>query len=200
MISVHDALVDLHRIVYIEDKPTSTARLKTLADFCIQELAAGGLSGVVKERSIPGVGRAKHWDVAWEYDGKVRLAISLKSLLSNLAGTTPNRIDDLMGEVANVQLQSPEVVLGYVMIINRQRDAEDGKWTEWFRACLEGLSGRDAPAWAPGTIESYVLVEAAFEPHPRVLAGADDFGPFFDTLTARVAERNPGHALQGGAP
>lgn len=196
MISLHDAIVDLHRIVYVAGKPTSPARLSTLADFCIQELEARGLVGVAKERSVPGVGRAKQWDVVWEYDGKVRLAISLKSMLRNLPGTTPNRIDDLMGEVANVQLQSPEVVLGYMMVINRQGDTADRRWTEWFRSCLSDLSGRAAPAWAPGTIEGYVLVEAAFEPLPRVLSGNDDCGRFFDTLATRVAERNPGHERQ----
>ena len=196
MISVQDALAALHRIVYIEHKPQSPHRLKLLADYCIQELAVRGLTGAVKERKIPGVGRPKAWDVAWEYDEKVRLAISLKSLLSNLPGTSPNRIDDLMGEVANVQLKSPEIVLAYVIIFNTQDD-NNGQWTEWFRSRLQELSGRDAPAWAPGTIEAYVLVEAGFEPEPTILAGIEDFGPFFDRLTALVAERNPGHATRG---
>ena len=200
MISLHDAIADLHRIVYVEKKPTSPARLSMLADFCIQELEMRGLVGVEKERSVPGVGRAKQWDVVWAYDGKVRLAVSLKSMLSNLPGTTPNRIDDLMGEVANVQLQSPEVVLGYMMVMNRQGDTADRRWTEWFRSCLADLSGRDAPAWAPGTIEGHVLLEAVFEPMPRILSGHDDCGPFFDTLVARVTERNPGHMPRAGPP
>lgn len=194
MTSLHDALADLHRLVYLERKPTSPARLNMLADFCVEELDRRGLAGAHRERSIPGVGREKVWDVVWEYDGRVRLAISLKSILSNIAGTVPNRIDDMMGEVANVQLRSPEVVLGYVAIFNQQGDREDGYWAQWFRQHLEDLSGRDAPAWAPGTIEAHVLVEAEFEPAPRVLAGEDDFESFFQTLTARVAERNPGHS------
>ncbi len=190
---MHDAIADLHRIVYVERKVQSPARLSLLAEFCVQQLEVRGIRGAIRERKIPGVGRAKQWDVAWEYDGKIRLAISLKSLLSNLAGTTPNRIDDLMGEVANVQLHSPEVVLGYVMVINRRLDDQKGRWTNWFRSCLEELSGRDAPAWAPGTIEAHVLVEAAFEPDPFVMSGAEDFDEFFDTLVTRVKERNPGY-------
>ena len=71
---------------------------------------------------IPGVGRSKRWDVAWKYDGKYRLGLSLKSLLRNLGGTVPNRIDDLIGEVANAQLYSPEIVLGYVMVFNIAED------------------------------------------------------------------------------
>lgn len=193
MISLKDAINALHRIVYVEGKPTSPARLDVLADFCVQELEARGLTGSAKESKVPGFGREKTWDVVWTYDSKVRLAVSLKSILSNIPGTVPNRVDDLMGEVANVQLQSPEVVLGYVMIINRQGDTEDGRWARRLRTSLAGLSGRGAPAWAPGTIEAFVLIEASFDRTASVLAGTDDFEQFFDTLATRVAERNPGH-------
>ena len=195
MISLEDAIGELHRIVYVEGKRQSPARLDRLADYCIQELDARGLTGTIKESKVPGFGREKNWDVVWSYDGKVRLAISLKSILSNLPGTVPNRVDDLMGEVANVQLQSPEVVLGYVMIVNRQGDADDGRWAARLRSSLDSLSGRGAPAWAPGTIEAYALVEATFDQTPQVLAGGEDFPLLFDTLTARVAERNPGHPI-----
>ena len=195
MISLADAIGDLHRIAYVEGRRQSPARLDRLADFCVQELEARGLAGATKESKVPGFGREKNWDVVWSYDGKVRLAISLKSILSNLGGTVPNRVDDLMGEVANVQLQSPEVVLGYVMIINRQGDTDDGRWAGRLRSSLSGLSGRDAPAWAPGTIEAFALVEATFDGTPQVVAGSEDIPILFDTLTARVAERNPGHLI-----
>ena len=72
---------------------------------------------------MPGVGREKLWDVAWQHTGKYRLGISLKSILRNLGGTVPNRIDDLIGEAANAQLHSPEIVIGYVVVLNRQNDA-----------------------------------------------------------------------------
>lgn len=52
-----------------------------------------------------------------------RLAISLKSLLKNLGGTVPNRLDDMMGEVTNLQMYSPEIVTGYVMLFNVAEDA-----------------------------------------------------------------------------
>ena len=106
MITAQDAVDDLYRIAVTEDKATSTSRLDVLADFCVQELTRRGLENVEKEASIPGAGREKKWDVAWQYDGKYRLGISLKSLLKNLPGTVPNRIDDLVGEVANAQLHS----------------------------------------------------------------------------------------------
>ena len=95
MITAQDAVDALYRIAVTEDKATSTSRLDVLADYCVQELTRRDLKDVEKEASIPGAGREKKWDVAWQYDGKYRLGISLKSLLKNLGGTVPNRIDDL---------------------------------------------------------------------------------------------------------
>ena len=114
MLVAQDAVDSLYRTAVTEDKTTSTARLDTLAEFCVQELTRRSLREVEREASIPGAGRDKKWDVAWSYDGKYRLGLSLKSLLKNLGGTVPNRIDDLIGEVANAQLHSPEIVIGYV--------------------------------------------------------------------------------------
>ena len=115
MITAQDAIDDLYRIAVREERVTSTARLEVLADFCVQELTRRGLKDVEKEAVIPGAGRDKRWDVGWRYDGKYRLGVSLKSLLKNLGGTVPNRIDDMIGEVTNAQLHSPEVVIGYIM-------------------------------------------------------------------------------------
>lgn len=123
MITAQDAVDDLYRVAVTEKRSTSTSRLDVLADYCVQELTRLGLEDVEKEASIPGASREKKWDVAWRYDGKYRLGISLKSLLKNLGGTVPNRIDDLIGEVANAQLHSPEIVIGYIMIFNVAEDA-----------------------------------------------------------------------------
>ena len=59
MISIDDAANELHRIVYVEGKRQSPARLDTLADFCVQELESRGLTGAEKEGRIPGFGRTK---------------------------------------------------------------------------------------------------------------------------------------------
>ena len=137
MITAQDAVDQLFRVAVTENKATSTARLDTLAEFCVQELTRRGLHGAAKEASIPGAGRRKRWDVAWQYDGKYRLGLSLKSILKNLGGTVPNRIDDLIGEVANAQLLSPEIVIGYVMIFNVHNDAYSSRhqstWLELHR-------------------------------------------------------------------
>ena len=154
-----------------------------------------GLQGVEKEASIPGAGREKKWDVAWSYDGKYRLGISLKSLLKNLGGTVPNRIDDLIGEVANAQLHSPEIVIGYIMIFNVAEDSYSPKhgstWSDLFRSRLQSLSGRRSPSWTTGTVEDFVLVEVDFSSGSSILATSQPFDAFFDAVVKQVMARNP---------
>lgn len=195
-ITVDDAIAYLYQTAVVGKGRQSPQRLERLADFCIQELGERGLVGATKETEIPGVGRPKKWDVAWKYDKKVRLGISLKSLLKNIPGTVPNRTDDLMGEVANVQLRSPEIVVGYIMIFDKNADAVSRKhgksWLEVFRAYVDNLSNRKPPSWAPGTVEAYVVAEADFTDTPRLVSAQEDFDRFFDRLSEAVRERNPG--------
>ena len=164
MISIQNAIDALYRIAVTEDKATSTTRLDTLADFCVQELV-------------------------------YRLGISLKSLLKNLGGTVPNRIDDLIGEVANAQLHSPEIVIGYIMIFNVAEDTFTPKhgstWSDLFRNRLQSLSGRRSPSWTTGTVEDFVLVEVDFSSGSSVLVVSQPFNEFFDTLVDEISARNP---------
>ena len=195
MISLQDAVDDLYRIAVVDKKSQSPKRLSVLADMCVQELNSRGLSGAVTERTVPGVGRSKDWDVAWPRDSKVRLGISLKSLLRNIRGTVPNRADDLMGEMANVQLRSPEIVTGYMMIFDVSQNGDgvrrDGtRWVDFFRGAIERLSGRDAPAWAAGMVEAAAIVEIDFSETARIVA-VPDMPAFFDRLAQCVRERNP---------
>ena len=195
MISAQDAVDDLYRVAVTQEKATSGARLDLFADFCVQELKRRGLKDVEKEASIPGAGREKRWDVAWCYDGKYRLGISLKSLLKNLGGTVPNRIDDLIGEVANAQLHSPEIVIGYIMIFNVAEDSFSQKhgstWCDLFRDRAISLSGRRPPSWTTGTVEDFVLVEVDFSTSSSILATSQTFDAFFNTLAEQVRARNP---------
>ena len=167
-----------------------------LADYCVQELESRGLNDVEKEASIPGAGRAKRWDVAWRYDGKYRLGVSLKSLLKNLGGTVPNRIDDMIGEVTNAQLHSPEIVIGYIMVFDVAEDSFSPKhgstWCELFRERVTSLSGRRPPSWTTGTVEDFVLVEVDFSSGSSIQATSQGFDAFFDTLVEQVRIRNPG--------
>ena len=195
MITARNAIDDLFRIAVTEKRVTSTARLDTLADFCVQELNRRGLKDVEKEAEIPGAGRDKKWDVGWRYDGKYRLGISLKSLLKNLGGTVPNRIDDMIGEVTNAQLHSPEIVIGYVMIFNVAEDSISPKhgstWCGLFRERVTSLSGRRPPSWTTGTVEDFVLVEVDFSSGSSILKKSQNFDAFFDTLIEQVSIRNP---------
>src|SRR5947207_9008694 len=133
---------------------TSTLRLQALADYLIYLLQRSGLptasGGSERELRVPGLARTKNWDVAYEFAGKFRLLISLKSMLKNIAGTVPNRLDDLQGELANVQQLRPEIVIGYVILFDVSQDSRrtDGDmWSDYFEAALTRIAVRRAPLW-----------------------------------------------------
>lgn len=152
---------------YLLDQPTqSPNRLALLGTYCIQAFENHGLTGVrpgeATEVGIRGLGRQKDWDLAFVLAGKPRLLISLKSILKNLAGTVPNRLDDLMGEAANVQQLSPEIVIGYVVVMDENEDSmrRDGRgtWSDHFEENLRKIAIRKAPLWNQGLIEAAWLV------------------------------------------
>ena len=190
MLTLQDGIDGLYQKAVVEGKSTSTVRLKQLAALCVQELERRGVPGAQSEVKVPGIGRHKNWDVAWSHNSKVRLGISLKSILRNLGGSVPNRADDLMGEMANVQLHSPEIVTGYIMVLNTEDDPEK-KWIDTFRSYVGRLSGRQAPAWAAGMVEASAVVEVDFAKGPTLLSPAD-LNDFFDCLADRLKQRNPG--------
>lgn len=139
----------------------SPDRLQALADYARQQLAEHGLPGAVGgssgELCVPGLARQKDWDVAYKFAGKYRLLISLKSMWKNAAGTIPNRIDDHMGEIANVQQLSPEIVIGYILLFDSVADSrrkEDGMmWSEYFERAIKRIAIRKAPLWNQGLLE-----------------------------------------------
>ena len=193
MISLQDAVDELYRIAVVEQKRQSPNRLAKLAHMCVEQLAERGIDGADTELPVPGIGRSKNWDVVWPREGRVRLGISLKSLLRNVAGTVPNRVDDLTGEMANVQLLSPEIVTGYVMVFDTTGSGlrQDGtRWVDFFRDAINRLSGRDAPAWAAGMVEASAIVEVDFTERARIVA-EPDMSAFFDRLAHCVRDRNP---------
>ncbi|MXX95866.1 MAG: hypothetical protein F4039_00010 [Gammaproteobacteria bacterium] len=194
-ISLQDVVDDLYRIAVLEGSTQSPSRLDLLADLCIEQLSYRKVNNVGKEIVIPGFGRSKKWDVAWPSTGKTRLGISLKSLLSNIRGTVPNRIDDLMGELTSVQLKSPEIVTGYIVIFDAASNGNsyrrDGtRWIDFFSKSIEQLTGRDSPSWASGTLEASAIVTVDFTSDARVL-DAPDLNDFFDRITDRLRDRNP---------
>lgn len=193
--TLQDAIDGLYETAVTRQSRTSTLRLKPLAEYCAHALVARGLCGAEIEAAVPGGGRAKSWDVAWAYHGKYRAAISLKSILTNLSGTVPNRIDDMMGEVANAQMYSPEIVLGYLMVFDVSKDAFSRKhgttWCGLVKQRLEQLSGRSAPSWGFGTIEAFAVVEADFSTGPRIVTSESVVEAMLDGIVAEVKARNP---------
>ena len=193
--TLQDAVDSLYRIAVVEGKSTSTKRLEGLARFCVDELERRGLTGAEQEVTLPGGARPKSWDVSWAHNGKPRLVISLKSLLKNLGGTVPNRLDDLMGEVTNVQMYSPEIVTGYVMLFNVAEDSysplHESTWSNLLKMRIAGLSGRQPPSWSIGMIEASLFVEVDFSDGAQIVSGLSDTDMFFDRLTAEVRRRNP---------
>ena len=193
-VSLHDAVEHLYKTAVEQGNVQSPSRLDKLAKLCVRELESRGLRNVETEVVIPGAGRDKQWDIAWKYDGKYRLGISLKSLLKNIPGTVPNRIDDLMGEVVNAQLYSPEIVIGYVMLFDVSQNSYSKKhgctWLDLFRNRITTLSGRHPPSWIPGTIESHV-VEIDFSQRCTVISDPAVFDTFFNVLVDQIRHRNP---------
>jgi hypothetical protein len=159
--TLSDAVDDL-----LARKTQDSSRLDTLAKYCIEAFDRAGLPGVqggkAEEVGIRGLGRQKDWDLAYVLAGKPRLLVSLKSILKNLSGVVPNRLDDLMGEVANVQQLSPEIVIGYVVIMdeaeNSLRKGGPETWIDHFEGNLRRIAIRKAPLWNQGLVEAMWLI------------------------------------------
>ena len=198
-VTLSDAVDDLFR------RPrTDSGRLNMLAQFCIDAFERHGLPGVrggkADEVGIRGLGRQKDWDLAYVLAGKPRLLVSLKSILRNLSGTVPNRLDDLMGEAANVQQLSPEIVIGYVVIVDEKEDSvrRDGKgtWSDHFESNLRNIAIRRAPIWNQGLIEAIWLirVNSARGPGERITDTVDMDAKgtnFFQALLDELYLREP---------
>jgi hypothetical protein len=156
-----------------------SSRLSALADFAKEQLETHGLPGVEGgsggELCIAGFAREKDWDIAYQHAGKNRLVISLKSLWKNASGTVPNRIDDLMGEAANIQQMSPEIVTGYILLFDKRadskRDADGLLWSTFFERQVKRVAIRKAPLWNQGLIEGcwFILIDGGAEKGKRVV-------------------------------
>ena len=194
-VTLPEAIEHLYQTAIVDRARTSTLRLQKLAQYCVDELDKRGLSGARIDVDVPGGGRTKQWDVAWQCYGKYRLAISLKSILRNLPGTVPNRVDDLIGEVANIQMYSPEIVVGYLMVFDVSQDIISKKhgctWCELLKTRLARLSGRRAPFWSVGLVEAFAVVEVDFSQGARLITSQENVISMFDVLVSEVRSRNP---------
>jgi len=188
----------------IQKDSRDSGRLSPLADYIKERFTEYGLPGVRGgtggELIIKGLARPKSWDVAYNHAGKDRLLISLKSLWSNASGTVPNRIDDLMGEAANIQQISPEIVIGYVVLFDTQADTvrrEDGNlWSQYFESAVKRIAIRRAPIWNQGLLEGtwFIKFDSKRAEGERILEPdkvAVDEDTFFVSLLQELQLREP---------
>ena len=185
-----DSVLEQAITTLLSHSPTSTKRLNALADYLKELFEYEGLPNVKGgsggELQVPGLSRTKNWDLAYEFAGKFRLLLSLKSMLKNISGSVPNRLDDLQGEIANVQQLRPEIVIGYVVLFDMAEDSvrnEDGlKWSDYFEAALQKMAIRKAPLWNQGLMEGlwFIRFDRRKPPGRRLRSRGD---------TARVRQR-----------
>lgn len=188
----------------VMEKPTqSPDRLRALADYVCEQLDANGLPGAKGgtggELRVTGLAREKDWDVAYEFAGKFRLLISLKSLWKNAAGTVPNRLDDHMGEIANIQQLRPEIVIGYVVLFDVVADStrKDGTtWSMFFEQAIKRIAVRKAPLWNQGLLEGswFIRFDSRKPKGQRLLDNskvAAEGKAFVKSLLSELALREP---------
>lgn len=188
----------------IRNDSRASNRLDPLADFAIQQLDQHGLPGArggsSSELSIRGLARPKKWDVAYEFAGKPRCLLSLKSIWSNAGGTVPNRLDDLMGEAANVQQMSPEIVVGYILLFDAKADKvrrqDDLWWSQYFENAVKSIAIRKAPLWNQGLLEGtwFIKFDSRNPFGSRILepSKAQNEGDlFFSSLLRELKVREP---------
>lgn len=158
-----------------ERHPRASNRQEAIQLYCCAELEKRGLSGADIEVDLPGAYRTKKWDVGLIEDGEPHLGISCKSIVSNHAGTVPNRVDDMLGEAANLHRAFPKAVLGYLFMMSRVDEAKDiqektetaggmsderlaklrADGDRWFERLVDSVSkaaGRSEPAGRPGDV------------------------------------------------
>lgn len=196
MTSLQEAVDFLYDKTYVQEKWTSTARLNGLAEYCIDEMERRGISPWDDEVRLDAWARDKNWDVVHPPAGEPRpkLAISMKSILKNLAGTVPNRTDDLIGEVADLQMRYPEIVIGYIVLVDAADTEEEPNRSEWadeLERRLKSISGRSPPYWGTGSVEAAVVIKTnlAGEGGPEVLTEHALTEAFFDTLAEQYMSR-----------
>ncbi|HZT08468.1 MAG TPA: hypothetical protein VFC51_15705 [Chloroflexota bacterium] len=195
-LTLQDALAD-----FVGRKAQASNRMLAIQQLVAKTLFERGLhiGDFVLEQSVPGKHRTKKWDVVYSYRGRIHLAVSCKSIMANVAGTVPNRIDDAIGECANIHAYDPGIVLGYFFVMDKAGGMRINRdlnlpWYESFGRSLASLSGRRSQHNSHDLFEAATLLLADFsvrpfgvEFYPRTLSWDD----FFDTLIDHVRDRNP---------
>lgn len=157
----------------------ASTRQEAIQRFCCAELKRRGLDGAEIEVKMPGAYRLKKWDVGLLRDGVPELGISCKSIVSNHGGTVPNRVDDMLGEAANLHREYPDAVLGYLFMMSR---IDESKAVREKTKALGGMNAtRLAQLQTNGDLWFERLVESVSKAAGR--SGADDRPEKFEAVS-----------------
>ncbi|WP_049894403.1 hypothetical protein [Halogranum rubrum] len=194
MITLQDTVDDLYEKAHVENKTSSSARLDTLTKFCQEQLSDRGIRDTEENVNLDAFVRSKNWDIASRTGESPQIAISTKSVLNNLSGTIPNRTDELLGEVTDLQMRYPDVVTGYVVIVDTADTADEpnrSRWAQKLERRIDRLSGRRPPAWGRGLVESACVVKTnlAGPGDAQLLSDPGDMHDFFDEIVKQYRER-----------
>jgi hypothetical protein len=195
--------------------PRASNRQEEIQKLCCTELAKRGLDGAQIEVTMPGFYRPKKWDVGLVVDGEPRLGISCKSIISNHAGTVPNRVDDMLGEAVSLHRAHPNAVLGYLFMMSRRDESaateaktlSEGGMTShrlqklhadadlWFERLVESVSKASGRTDADDVPEKFEVVSCSqidfdLDPYGVVIhEGALSPDDFFGRLVEIYRER-----------
>lgn len=123
------------------------------------------------------------------------------------SGSWPNRLDDLVGEVSSVQLLFPEVVVGYVVVLDYgaptkrrggvyrppQGNELDPVYAR-FKQGLAALAQRRPPLWPQGLVEGCWVLEIDTRRAPLLLRPEEAVAEgeaFLDALVRELRRREP---------
>ncbi len=163
--------------------------------WCVDQLTAAGIKGATTELKLPGAYRKKNWDVGLMVDDQPQLAISCKSIVRNIPGTVPNRLDDMLGEAVNLHRAYPQAVIGYLILLADQDGRNDKNMDHWFERCgsrLQLVMPRASASKPAEQWESVCLLQMPLgrrldwvKTHP----GCDTLPAFFERLATKHKQR-----------
>lgn len=158
----------------------------------------GKLAEVQLERPLRGKHRSKNWDVVVYFAGRAQLAVSTKSIMKNVSGTVPNRIDDAMGECVNAHAHDPGLVLGFLFVMSQDLCSKTTKkgvpYVDILADSLASFSGRRSEADSYELFEAATLLMVNFAGPTPVVNFHEallDWDGFFDVLVGQMRGRNP---------
>jgi len=173
----------------------------SLQKLVAQQLVAHGLTmgDFVLGRTVPGMRRAKHWDVTYSFRKRVHLAISCGSIASGPGDSLSDLVGETMGACIDAHQFDPGIVLGCLVVDERMggtqnSGAVDTSGFPTLGQQLASLSGRRSLQDAPELFEAATLLRVDFASRPigvECYPGTLGWDEFFERLVDQVKDRNP---------